>query len=140
MVGVPPAVIGVLHLLPTLLGWPLATYATLYALRDILQVSLPTWFIVIVCLVSNPLAYTTKSYLREKRDQRNAAAQGAVLAPMIDLGEFAVMRQFLKAGKDEPIPGSIVNGFTKRFGHTFRIKASGEGRVSFNFSYYRKRY
>lgn len=128
MIDVPPAVIGVVYLLPTVLGWPVGTYATLFALQDLFAFTLPTWVIAIACLLAHPVSYTASNYLRERRDERNAAANGAVTAPKVQQGEFTLLKQLMASARVS-IPGSVFHGWAKEYGTVYRLRVSGEERV-----------
>lgn len=129
MIDIPPAVIGVLHLLPTVIGWPLGTYATLYAIQDLSGISLPLWAIVIVSVLAHPLSYRASYFLQQRRDERNAAQNGAITAPRVEGGEFALLKQLMDSSRSS-IPGSVFHGWSKKYGNVYRLRVSGEERVS----------
>ena len=104
MVDLPPIVIGLVQILYKFLALPFATLVVLSYLRQLTELNLPTWAVILVSLLSKPLVGYVQGWITERADSLEAASRGAVLAPKLQGSELGLTRKIAKSGRSS-IPG-----------------------------------
>ncbi|KAH7930329.1 cytochrome P450 [Leucogyrophana mollusca] len=80
---IPPGIVYLAQTLPRFLLPAALVYCTVRLLQAVLGISIPEGLHIPAYLLSLPLAFTTRVLYTEYNDKRQAAAQGAVLAPRV---------------------------------------------------------
>jgi len=94
---VPPGPVYAIRILLRALPVSIAGYGIFSLLANYSGVAAPRWSLIVMSL----MAYPTVSFIMEKwkayRNQVNAAAHGAVLAPRVLTGGFAIREALIKS-------------------------------------------
>ena len=105
---VPPALVFLFRSLPALLIRPTITYLVLRASQQILNVELPGWVVGSLTVLSSPLGIYVSMLSKERRDERAAAAHGAILGNKVEGTSLDNMRALQRMSKFG-YPGECYN-------------------------------
>ncbi|KAI5888709.1 cytochrome P450 [Schizophyllum commune H4-8] len=81
--ALPPGIVFLIKAVPPLLYPAAIAYGCLRVFENVKEVNLPLWVPVLVVLAANPLLCMTQSVIEDHRRGRQAAAMGAVIAPIV---------------------------------------------------------
>ncbi|KAJ7486849.1 cytochrome P450 [Mycena latifolia] len=128
--ALPPGVIYIMALLPSLVSPPLFAIALLLLLQRTLLVSVPVWATTVFCVLSIPGAFTLRIQYRDWIDRRTAASLGAVLPPDIAVG-FGGIGSVIRSVRDLAMgyPGQLLGQRCEERGNTFGIRIGWKNRV-----------
>ncbi|KAJ7511189.1 cytochrome P450 [Mycena galericulata] len=130
-IAIPPGLIYIAGLLPSLISPPFCTFVAVSCLRTIFRVSVPTWLATILYILSVPGALTLRVQYRDYINRRDAASFGAVLPPEIE-ASFGGISTIIRSVRDlaTGYPGQLQGQRGEKMGmHTFGIRIAGKSRV-----------
>ncbi|KAL1683215.1 cytochrome P450 [Schizophyllum commune] len=130
--ALPPGIVFLLKAIPPLLYPAVIAYGCLRVFENVNEVKLPLWVPILVVLAANPLLWMTQSVIEDRRRRRQAAAMGAIIAPMVPsktpwgLDNLAIVRRGMK---EDSFVG-VLQGWFKQMGTTtFRVNILGDDQI-----------
>ncbi|KAJ7140381.1 cytochrome P450 [Mycena filopes] len=127
----PPGVLFLASILPALLAPPLLTTGLFVFLKHFHSVWVPTWFVVLLSILSIPAAFTAQVQYRDYTHRRDAAALGAILPPELECG-FGGISTVIRSVRDVAIgyPGQLLSQRCDETGvNTYGIRVGWKNRV-----------
>ena len=129
--GYPPGLVFLASRLPYILTPPCVVYVLSLFAKSYLGTPVPVWALVPAYLLSWPLLAAAYIQWQGFKDARDAAANGAVLAPVVasDVpGGFDLIKQ-ISSDFEQHFLGYRFAEWTKLYGHTYNWRATFEDRV-----------
>ncbi|KAH7888187.1 cytochrome P450 [Phlebopus sp. FC_14] len=127
----PPGIVYLAYNLHRILLPPAVTYAGVRVCSLIFDSSVPRWLQIVLYLLSLPLALTCNVFYTELRDRRQAALQGAVLAPRVASkwpGGLDTLRS-LRDVRNSNYMGERVEKWCETHGRTINVRVLFSNRI-----------
>ncbi|KAK7038469.1 cytochrome P450 [Favolaschia claudopus] len=125
--SLPPGLLYLAHQLPRLLALPLGVYCLTLVAERLFDVAVPRWLAAALCLSSGPIVLTILVQYRDWKHRREAAAQGAVMAP--NLPGWIGGLQILFTETADMYPGEGLVAMTEKLGTTVNARFMFQNRI-----------
>ncbi|KAL4257125.1 cytochrome P450 family protein [Pleurotus pulmonarius] len=128
---VPPIIPYALHRLPRLATPIVVVYIVTKVLEIQYRIVIPTWLSIILYTLSLPATLAMHVNYKHWRDQRDAAALGAELPPLVHdrfAGGFGALKLMVTNFKSGYI-AEMMTDWSKEYGNTFNVRILFEDRI-----------
>ncbi|KAK0438217.1 cytochrome P450 [Armillaria borealis] len=102
--------------------------AAFWAIQDVFSLNLPLWHSLIVPLFLHLLFGLSRSWFKSLNIRKDAAAQGALLAPSVQGGSISILRHIVHSVK-HGYPDEAFHDWSEKYGSTFSFAVFSDTRV-----------
>ena len=143
----PPGPLYLLRNLPYFAVPSTIVYACLTLAKEYLSLDIPTWFTIFAAVLARPTIFIVHRYYSRVLDSRNAAANNAILAPLVREGALSMISKMSRQAKigypgvvlpicslSKPnsrclLIADLMFNWTKKYGSVFQLRLLTDNRV-----------
>ncbi|KAJ3499527.1 hypothetical protein NLJ89_g10090 [Agrocybe chaxingu] len=96
-------------------------YLALRIANDFLPITIPSWVIIPATLFARPIIFFASSWYSDIANKRDAAARGAVMAPMVNASSFKIIGDIVETLKGG-FPAEHFTRWAEECGSTYQMR------------------